>query len=201
MITLNNTNLNRRLVFDPEHNTILQINEANHLVGVLMFKDCGDLVFRVSMVVTRFHRLGYGLDLYLAALAIVSSMEGTLSPDSETVSDSSSKIWEKFFNLDSINHQALDTSKQNEEYNFELFESLHTTNPNVSDEIMGEYSELDHAGLVDKLDKGELQPHLYNFGFNLTKKDAISICSNITEEDIFERYKKDIDSLWSENFS
>lgn len=197
---LSKANKNRKVIFDKDLNQIILLDDLERIMGCLQMKSTENGNARIKMAVTRFSFMGDGWLLYLTALALVSKEKGMLSADSDSVSGTSTLIWEKIWACESISRKTLPLEQHNFEYQDEYFEELPLTNPNTSSADFEIYSKYDHKRFYELFEKGTLNPHLYNFGFSISDDMTKHMLKKVELASLTRKQKQDSEHLWEDRF-
>ncbi|OUV23547.1 MAG: hypothetical protein CBC55_00735 [Gammaproteobacteria bacterium TMED95] len=157
---------------------------------------------RVLNALSSVRGCGYGTALYTTALALLSQNDTTLSPDADSVSGSAVHIWAQFWCSPIVKTQPLPIAYQEDNYNLLSAKELHVSNPDIPERLLNKIISGDPQRLREFIYQKELNPHPYNFGYQMLTKDAeallldVSIELNtVTIEDIYE-----FENLWKRHY-
>lgn len=145
---------------------------------------------------------GYGTALYTTALALLSQDDTTLSPDADSVLGSAAHIWAQFWCSPIVKTRPLPIAYQEDNYNLLSAKELRVSNPDIPERLLNKIISGDPQRLREFIYQEELNPHSYNYGYQMLAKDAeaflldVSIEFNaVTIEDVYE-----FDNLWKRHY-
>lgn len=157
---------------------------------------------RVLNALSSVRGCGYGTALYTTALALLSQHDTTLSPDADSVLGSAAHIWAQFWCSPLIKARPLPIAYQEDNYNLLSAKELRVSNPDIPERLLNKIINGDPQRLREFIHQKELNPHPYNFGYQMLAKDAdaflldVSIELNtVTIEDIYE-----FENLWKRHY-